>query len=97
MDKEELEYQLEKLQVEVASLKLRIKTIKRRRKQESAKRRLLQQRIDKAIEYIEENIECNKYILENLDKEKKVQLVTLLDNEIRTCEYILSILRGEEE
>ena len=42
MNKEELKYQLEKSQVEVASLKLRIKTIKRRRKQESAKRRLLQ-------------------------------------------------------
>lgn len=55
MNKEELEYQLEKSQVEIASLKLRIKTIKRRRKQESAKRRLLQQRLDKAIEYIERN------------------------------------------
>ena len=65
MDKEELEYQLEKLQVEVASLKLRIKTIKRRRKQESAKRRLLQQRIDMVIEYINDNgiLDLNGYDL----------------------------------
>lgn len=49
---EEMQYQIEKGNVLSDSLKLRIKTIKRRRKQESSKRRLLQQRIDKALGYI---------------------------------------------
>ena len=85
MNKEELEYQLEKTQVENASLKLRIKTIKRKRKQESAKRRLLQQRIDKAIEYIED-LDKNKF---ETDDD-----VIVLDNYLNA---LLSILKGSEE
>ena len=81
---EEMQYQIEKGNVLSDSLKLRIKTIKRRRKQESAKRRLLQQRIDKAIELIKN--EC-------LDEDGHY-CCDLWGDDIYK---LLSILRGEEE
>ena len=84
MNKEELEYQLEKLKVEVASLKLRIKTIKRRRKQESAKRRLLHQRIDKAIEIYENKNTC-KYKKQRFMEDKT------------TADLMYEAIKGSEE
>lgn len=83
------------LEEENNSLKSHIKTIKRRRKKQTSKKNKYKDRIDKATEYIEKNIELNNDVLPNVEG-LLVHKQDLIKNENNVLNCLKNILKGEE-